>query len=259
MQSSRGGATLTEQVVATIREAILNGKLEPGTLYSVYRMADEIGISRTPVREALLRLADAGMVRFERNRGFRVLRTSVRELQEVFQLRLLLEVPAAYRAAHLADEELRVKVRKELAAMQSAAIGHDENLFMAHDRALHELVLAASQNNKLVNSVRDLRFITMTLGASTVDRSRTLSDIADEHRPLVDAIENRDPNAAATAMHHHIVHTGQLLLEQLIKDGRDSSGLDPKWASSFTADVQFPGSYQIPQPLPDEQVGDSNK
>ncbi len=259
MQSSRGGATLTEQVVATIREAILNGKLEPGTLYSVYRMADEIGISRTPVREALLRLADAGMVRFERNRGFRVLRTSVRELQEVFQLRLLLEVPAAYRAAHLADEELRVKVRKELAAMQSAAIGHDENLFMAHDRALHELVLAASQNNKLVNSVRDLRFITMTLGASTVDRSRTLSDIADEHRPLVDAIENRDPNAAATAMHHHIVHTGQLLLEQLIKDGRDSSGLDPKWASSFTADVQFPGSYQIPQPLPNEQVGDSNK
>ncbi|NNN12278.1 MAG: GntR family transcriptional regulator [Acidimicrobiaceae bacterium] len=247
MQSSRDGATLTEQVVATIREAILNGKLEPGTLYSVYRMADEIGISRTPVREALLRLADAGMVRFERNRGFRVLRTSVRELQEVFQLRLLLEVPAAYRAAHLSDEALRVKMREELAEMRSAAIGHDENLFMAHDRALHELVLAASQNNKLVSSVRDLRFITMTLGASTVDRSRTLSNIADEHQPLVDAIENGDSTAAAAAMHHHIVHTGQLLLEQLIKDGRDSSGLDPQWASSFTADVQFRGSYQIPQ------------
>lgn len=228
------GLTLTDQVVATLREAILVGELQPDTLYSVYGIAEELNVSRTPVREAMLRLADAGMVRFERNRGFRVLRTSIHEVQEVFQLRLLLEVPAASRAAYEASDTLVKSLRECLTHMHLAAADHDEMRFMNHDRLLHELVLGTSGNKKLVSLVEDLRFVTMTLGASTVDRSRTLHDIADEHQPLVDAIAQRDRIEAARAMRYHIVHTGQLLLGQLIKEGRDPSGLNPSWAEFFT-------------------------
>ncbi|MHB8190625.1 MAG: GntR family transcriptional regulator [Ferrimicrobium sp.] len=237
LKTSIEGLTLTDQVVATLREAILIGELRPDTLYSVYRIAEELNVSRTPVREAMLRLADAGMVRFERNRGFRVLRTSIHELQEVFQLRLLLEVPAAYRAAHEASNTLVESLRECLARMHLAATDHDEVRFMNHDRSLHELVLGASENKKLVSLVHDLRFVTMTLGASTADRSRTLHDIADEHQPLVDAIAQHDRLGAAHAMRYHVIHTGQLLLDQLIKEGCDPSGLNPSWAESFTTDL----------------------
>ena len=225
--------TITDQLVLTLREAILRGKLEPGRLYSVYKLAEEFGVSRTPVREAMLRLADAGMVRFERNRGFRVLRTSVRELQEVFQLRLLLEVPAASRAAMRANEALLAELGIELDAMAAAASAHDETEFMSRDRALHELILAASGNDKLVESVRSLRFVTMTLGASTVDRSRSLTDILVEHRPIVAAIAAHDSAATAAAMRFHIIHTGTLLLNQLVNEGRDSGDLDPDWVAAF--------------------------
>ncbi len=225
--------TITDQLVAALREAILRGRLEPDRLYSVYKLADEFGVSRTPVREAMLRLADAGMVRFEKNRGFRVLRTSVRELQEVFQLRLLLEIPAASRAAIRADEALIAALGTELEAMAAAASAQDEAEFMSRDRALHELILAASDNKKLVEAVRSLRFVTMTLGASTVDRSRSLADILVEHRPIVAAIAARDSAAAAAAMRFHIIHTGTLLLNQLVHEGRDSGRLDPDWVGAF--------------------------
>ncbi|MDA8373453.1 MAG: GntR family transcriptional regulator [Actinomycetota bacterium] len=225
--------TITDQLVSTLRDAILRGKLEPGKLYSVYKIADEFGVSRTPVREAMLRLADAGMVRFERNRGFRVLRTSARELQEVFQLRLLLEVPAAARAAMRANEALIAEVESELDAMAAAASARDEAEFMSRDRVLHELILAASDNKKLVESVRSLRFVTMTLGASTVDRSRSLADILVEHRPIVVAIAAHDSASAAAAMRYHIIHTGTLLLNQLVDEGRDSGYLDPDWVDAF--------------------------
>ncbi len=236
MRRLSSGATLTDQVVAALREAILAGEMVPGTLYSVYQLADQLGVSRTPVREAVVRLAEAGMVAFERNRGIRVLRTSARDVQEVFQLRLLLEVPAAGRAATRADEAVVRAAERELAAMREAAVAHDERRFMAHDVAFHEVVLAAAGNRKLVELVRRNREITMTLGASTVDRSRTLADIAAEHDPILTALRDRDPAAARAAMRRHVRHTGQLLLAQAVAEGRDPEGVDPDWAGGFAED-----------------------
>lgn len=233
LQRSTNHTTITDQVVTTIRSSIISGRLEPGKLYSVYKIADELGISRTPVREALLRLADAEMIRFERNRGFRVLQTSVRELQEVFQLRLLLEVPATFRTAQVANTESTRRLRKELSHMKSAALEHNEHDFMHHDRNLHEMILETSDNKKLATSVRHLRLITLTLGASTVDHSRTLFDILSEHSPIVEAIADHDPPAAAAAMRTHITNTGDLLINQLIREGHDDTGLQSNWATTL--------------------------
>jgi len=209
-----GTSSLTEQVLESVREAIHSGELKAGELYSVYQLAAQLNVSRTPVREAMLRLAEAGMVRFERSKGFRVLRRDPREIAEIFQLRLLLEVPATRRAARHADEALIIRLKEELAAMRAAAEAHDEPLFMRHDRAFHEILLAAGGNRKLVDTVGRLRDSTIMLGASTVDRSRSLADIAAEHEPILAAIEARDPGAAAEAMRVHVTHTGELLVIQ---------------------------------------------
>ncbi|MFC4585652.1 GntR family transcriptional regulator [Sphaerisporangium corydalis] len=214
MRAVGGASSLTEQVIEAVREAIHSGELRPGELYSVYQLSAQLNVSRTPVREAMLRLAEAGMVRFERSRGFRVLRSDPKEIAEVFQLRLLLEVPAARVAARRAGPALVEAMRAELEAMRGAAKEHDERAFMRHDRAFHGLLLAAGANRKLVGIVGNLRDATTTLGASTVDRSRSLADIAAEHEPILTAVESGDPAAAAEAMRTHIAHTGELLLTQ---------------------------------------------
>ncbi|MHB1614850.1 MAG: GntR family transcriptional regulator [Actinomycetes bacterium] len=225
----KGRETLTDQVVARLRDAILSGQLAPGTLYSVYRLATDLGVSRTPAREAALRLAEAGMVRFHRNRGFEVVGVSVRDLVDVVQLRLLLEVPAAGQAAQVAEDAQLVTLRTELAAMHAAAGAHEEERFMAHDRALHEAVLVSTGNRLLAGTVGRLRDVTRTLGASTVDRSRSLADIAREHEPLVAAIAAHDPPLAAEAMRAHLMHTGQLLVDQLVATGAAPVGLALGW------------------------------
>jgi len=96
-------ASVNARVLSALRAAVITGELAPGSLYSVQTLADQLGVSRTPVREALIKLAQQGMVRFERNRGVRVLLTSLHDLEEVFALRLLLEPPAVRRAVTRLD------------------------------------------------------------------------------------------------------------------------------------------------------------
>jgi len=213
---SLGGerTTLAAQAAGAIHAAIVDGRLAGGERYSVARLAERFGISRTPVREALLVLERQGMVRFERNRGVRILQTTAHDLEEIFVLRLLLEVPATRRAATLIDDDALAALEHELAAMARLADERDETAFMAHDLGFHELVLAAAGNQRLVDSVRGLRELVRHRGASTVGRSRDLHAVLQAHVVIFEALRARDPERAAAAMRRHVLDTGRLLLAQ---------------------------------------------
>src|SRR3954470_12113349 len=138
------------QVLGALRVAVVSGELAPGTLHSVQSLAVQLGVSRTPVREALIKLAQQGMVRFERNRGVRVLQTSLHDLEEVFALRLLLEVAATRRACQLMDAAGRRELRKVFGQMQRAAQADDEFRLWQYDRRFHQALVAGSGNTRLV-------------------------------------------------------------------------------------------------------------
>ena len=227
--------SLADQAVAAIRAAIRDGTLQAGQLYSAYQIAGYLGVSRSPVREALMRLAEAGMVSFERNRGFRIVVPGAPEIAEVFQLRLLLEVPAARRAAACSPGGLGARLAAELDQMRAAAGRLDERAFMQHDQRLHRLILEAAGNSRLAALVDNLRDATRTLGASTAGRSRGLADIAAEHVPVIEAISAGDPEVAGAAMTLHITHTGRLLMAQaagVAADGGAAAGTADDWAIS---------------------------
>jgi DNA-binding GntR family transcriptional regulator len=234
------GDSLADQAVTAIRSAVRDGTLQPGRLYSAYQLAGYLGVSRSPVREALMRLAEAGMVAFERNRGFRIVIPGPAEIAEVFQIRLLLEVSAARRAAEVTPVGLVAGLAAEHASMQAAVAAHDEARFMQHDQRLHRLILEAAGNARLTALVDGLRDATRTLGASTADRSRELGDIAAEHVPVIAAIRAGDGAAAGAAMAFHVAHTGRLLVAQAVaaggadpgEGGEDSGG---RWASEALA------------------------
>jgi DNA-binding GntR family transcriptional regulator len=207
-------STLAARAHDAIRAAIVDGRLAAGERYSVARLAERFGVSRTPVREALLLLEREGVVRFERNRGVRVLETSAHDLEEVFTLRLLLEVPATYRACALLTDADLDALQRELDAMATLADSGDEQAFMAHDARFHEIVLAAAGNRRLTSVVGGLRDLVRFRGASTVGRSRDLRAIHAEHAAVIAALRKRDAVLAAERMREHLVHTAQLLLSQ---------------------------------------------
>ena len=102
--------SLAEMVFEEVRSAIVTGQLEPGSRHSVVAIADQLGVSRTPVREALLQLASHGMVRFERNRGVLILKMSPQDIREIFEMRIMLEVPSVAACVRriTADQELEL-------------------------------------------------------------------------------------------------------------------------------------------------------
>ena len=208
----------TERVFETVREGILSGRMEPGSQHSIYRMAEELGVSRTPVREAVLRLADAGLVTVERNRGVRVRGVSVQDVLDVFDLRLLLEIPATAFAARRADDAQRAEIVACLDAMRAAAAADDPGEFDVHDRALHGAIHAVAGNQRLADQVLALRASIQARGAVTLHRSRGMDEILEEHVPVVDAVVAGDVLAATALMRDHLVHTAVLLARQLDPD-----------------------------------------
>lgn len=218
LREIKAESSLTARVRDSIRAAIIDGTLEPGSLHSVQSLADVFKVSRTPVREALIDLAGADMVEFERNRGVRILETSVHDLEEILVLRILLEVPATHRAATRIDADGLEALRQELDAMAEAAAGGDEPTMMQHDRRFHELINTASGNSRLTEYVDSLRDLILTRGVSTVDITRSLPEIVAEHEGIIAALAAGDAAAAAAAMKAHLVNTASLLLQQ--EDGR---------------------------------------
>ncbi|MFQ6392558.1 GntR family transcriptional regulator [Nocardia sp. KC 131] len=218
-----------EQTIAAVRSAVDDGRMTPGVKYSVYQLAEALGISRTPVREALLQLEQVGLIRFEQRQGFRILLPDPKEIADIFAVRLSLEIPAVRRVAAQPTPGLCKRLDDEMAALRAAAHSGDESLFAHHDQLLHDAVLEAADNARARAIISSLRETTRLLGASTADRTRSLFDIDAEHRPIVSAIVDRDAPRAEAALRDHLVSTGRLLVAQAVRDQQADADPDSIW------------------------------
>jgi DNA-binding GntR family transcriptional regulator len=224
---SHAGRSLAEQVISEVRRAVHTGAMVPGRLYSVYQVAEQLNVSRSPVREALLRLAEAGLVQVERNRGFRVVLPHPREIVEIFGVRLALELPAVRRVARTGSAELGATLEEMAAAVEAG----DEPLFFQLDQALHDHILVAAGNGRARAIVGGLRDTMRILGTSTDDQSRTLRQVHEEHAPIVTAVAAADPEGAVRAMRAHLTNTGLILAAQAARAQGQPVDVDALWAS----------------------------
>jgi DNA-binding GntR family transcriptional regulator len=201
-------------VLEVVRASIIGGDLAPGELYSVADLAETLQVSRTPVREALIELATRGMVRFERNRGVRILGTSINDLEQIFEIRLMLEVPAARRAVgRMPPDDVRA-MRGHLASMERAAEDGDVARLWVHDRQFHRALMTASGNRRLAEYVDTLRDMVLVRGVTTAGRARSLEAIVSEHRAILERVEAGDAEGTAAALRAHIEQTARLLIAQ---------------------------------------------
>jgi len=215
---------LARSAYEEIRRSILSGDLQGGSLTSVRALSEALGMSRTPVREALVELANDRLVAFERNRGVRICETGRHDIEEIFGMRLLLEVPATSAAAQrMSDSDLQ-DLEGALTGMKNNL--SDESEFMRFDWGFHRKLLETTGNERIVAAVEGLRDQIRTRGISTVGRSRQLDAIVAEHQAIFDAVSRGDGEQAASAMNAHLSTTCALLLaqEDLSANKTDSKG-----------------------------------
>lgn len=229
------GESLTSQVYRMLRQAIIVGELVPGSLHSVTKLADRLEVSRSPVREALITLADQGMVAFERNRGVRILQTTAHDLEEIVTLRLLLEVPATYRAAQIISADDLGRLRTALGAVDDFTGAETMAAHQEMDSSFHRVILELAGNERLVDIVDKLRSQQKMRGVSAIGRDRQLADVHREHQEILERMEAGDPHGAATAMREHLARSATLLVSQQTGEPPTEVAGELPWLDVFAA------------------------
>lgn len=212
MQPITPKESLTEQVTSRIRTAIVAGEMVPEQHYSAIGIAEKLGVSRTPVREALQLLEKEGIVTVAKNRGVRVNQISLEDIVEVFQIRLVIEPPAAARGVlNATDHDVARLVELHRQLLEVGQTGDGRGTLEA-DKKFHLYLLGLAGNAKLDGVVGELRNLVLTHGQITIPQARTAQDLAGDRDELMKAIVERDPLGAANATRSHVMRTAQLLI-----------------------------------------------
>ncbi|GAB3491536.1 GntR family transcriptional regulator [Flexivirga sp.] len=194
-----------------VKTGILAGDLAPSTFLTEGQLAEEIGISRTPVREALLRLQAEGMVELFPKKGALVVPATPQEARETFEARSLIEEWAAGRVWPRRAETiptLQEKLEEMVAAMRADDIG----TFSAADRAFHEVVVEAAGNSVIARQYRHLRDrqIVIVAGSMRADRSRMANSVK-QHRELLQLLETGSRASFVRACRDHVAEATSLV------------------------------------------------
>jgi len=201
------GGTAAERAYCHVKERILSGDLEGGELVSEGEIADSLAMSRTPVREAFLRLQTEGWMKLYPKRGAAITPIKPREADEVIEARTLVETHAV---AALADDPARAE---DLAAallviierQQRAADADDLDGFAVADADFHGTIAAAAGNELLINFYRGLRDRQRRMTRDSLQRRPDTHDrILDQHRRLVELIKDRDAAGFGTEISQHL-------------------------------------------------------
>lgn len=199
--------SLRDRTEKYIRAAIVSGALEPGRLYSVAYFARTLGVSATPVREALFKILDDGLLELARNQGFRVPVLSRQYLDEVYVVRRMLEVPAMEELAAHAESIDFARFASMADSMVDQAARGDVGSFLWLDRSFHVGLIEAIGNSVLADMVLRLRDRSRLPGLAGLARQGKLAESAREHGVLLRLLEARDVQATRALMEAHLRHT----------------------------------------------------
>jgi DNA-binding GntR family transcriptional regulator len=212
----------THRAYLELRRRILDNEMPPNAQYLEQELADALQMSRTPVREALIRLSDERLVEVRPRHGARVLPVSVRDMREIYELLTELEAMAARMLAErgLSREQL-ARLEQAVAEMDAALTRDDLAAWARNDEIFHGLLVDFSGNSRLsqiVGMFRDqahrARMQTLRLRPKPTASNR-------DHAAVVEAIRKRDGEAAAAFHRRHRQHAGALLLKLLVQYGGD--------------------------------------
>lgn len=208
---------LREVVFEALRDAIISGELKPGERLTEVQLAEEMGVSRTPVREAIRKLELEGFVVMVPRKGAYVADISTKDVADVFEIRAALEGLAAGLAAERITEEELEELQRLLVKVNESTENHDLDTFVAADAAFHEALYKASRNDRLVQIISNLREQIQRFRSITLARPGRMKDALEEHKLIVDAISQRNVALARRLAQKHIENAENSMLDSIMK------------------------------------------
>ena len=203
-------SSLADRAYLSIRGLIVSLELAPGALIDERQLVETLGIGRTPVREALRRLAQEQLVAVFPRRGMFVTGVDVRDLARISEVRAALEPEAARLAAERATDE----ERNELADLSDRINGGAD--LMGLDERIHRAVYAAAHNHLLEKTLGEYYVLALRIWMIALDRAQDLEDAVEAHRDLVHEIVVGNGDGAADVMRAHVENFEQAMRKALV-------------------------------------------
>jgi DNA-binding GntR family transcriptional regulator len=206
---------LREVVFETLRNAIINGDLTPGQRLMEVQLAEEMGVSRTPIREAIRKLELENLVVMIPRKGAYVATMSKEDVKEILDIRAVLEALAAELAAKNADYKDINELKHCVELFTEAVNNNDVDKIIEYDVHLHDTIYHAAQNKKLINIINSLREQVQRFRSAYLVQVEEREDLLNDHTEMIQAIESKDPSWAHDAAYQHIKNTEKNILNAL--------------------------------------------
>ena len=217
---------LREVVFESIRGAIISGLLKPGERLMEVQMAEKLGVSRTPIREAIRKLELEGLVVMIPRKGAYVADLSLKDITDVLELRAALEgLAAELAAARITDEEIE---ELEMIAMDfhKAIESDDSEIMIQKDIEFHDVIFRATRNEKLIQISHNLREQVQRFRVMYIDKFRKSTTLATEHFEIAEAISNRNVDLAERLAKRHIENAENYIIS--IVENSNQRNLDER-------------------------------
>ncbi|WZH38310.1 MAG: GntR family transcriptional regulator [Microbacterium enclense] len=202
----RPASSLRERVELALEAAIRSGEMPAGEVFSAPALGAQFDVSATPVREAMLNLEAKGFVETVRNKGFRVTAVSDRDIDEIVEVRRLLEPPVMRQIAGKIGPEAHDELSRLADAIVTNAARGDLSAYLEADRAFHAALTDQAGNRRLTELVSDLRRQTRLPGLAGLLATEELAQSAAEHHDLLRLLSEGKGEEAEDLMHKHIGH-----------------------------------------------------
>lgn len=209
---------LREVIFNTIREAIIIGELKPGERLMEVQLAEKMGVSRTPVREAIRKLELEGLVEMLPRKGARVANLSEKDIMDVLEVRSTLDgLASSLSALRITDDEIK-ELKHILAQFITCVEKNNLQGSIRKDVEFHDVIYRSSRNDKLIQISNNLREQVQRYRVIYMKDYSSSSELVKEHTEILDAISRRDPDAAMKVARLHIKKQEESIIRSVKKN-----------------------------------------
>lgn len=205
---------LREMVYEELKMQILTGVIVPGTRMMEVELAEEMGVSRTPIREAIRKLEKEGLVTIEPRRGAYASQISTEDMIEILEVRQNMEGLAAFFAASRMQPEQMRELKEVSAKYNKAVADRDMESMIKHDTRFHRIIVESCNNKILVQMIEQLQELVLRFRYIYYDDFKRAENMPEEHYMILSAIERNDADAARAAADLHIDRLKEMILRE---------------------------------------------
>ena len=213
LKSLEQPASLSKLAYDAILKSILSNAMRPDEIYNEMMLAKDLGISRTPVREALLELSVQGLVTFLPRKGIVVNRFTENDVDEIFEIRRAIDSAAVEKLASIDPPPDTRLLQKSLRQQNDAVEKNDYWKYLRADRDFHVTLSQLTGNQRLVAIAENIRNMVHLMGIRALELPGRMKEVLDEHKRILDAIVQRNPQQAREAIVDHLIKSEQAVLD----------------------------------------------